>query len=262
MTSTIPHQITKQKPAPETHHLAGDCVEGMAKLKDESVDLILMDPPYSSHTHSNGKRGHRDGPKNRVLGFEHLSNELLIAAADQVSRICRRWVLAFCDIESIHAWKTALETAGLEYVRACFWSKSGAAPQFTGDRPGSHVEAIVCAHRKKPNGRPMRKRWNGRGRNNVFTHPVVRKNSKNEPRIHTAQKPVSLVTELVTLFSDPGDLVVDPFAGVATTGVACQNTGRVFMGWEMDKKHHAAGVERCKRNAERLIAEKQSKENE
>lgn len=226
----------------------GDCLEGMARLADRSVDHVISDPPYSEWTHAKVRRGGSvhvpdatEGVKrpvistSKVLGFAALSDETRNAAAVQFARLCRRWVLVFTDDQGIAEWRYSLEAAGLENVRVGAWVKPGACPQFTGDRPATGWEAIVIAHR------PGKKRWNGGGKHGVWTFPIV---SGGSDRLHTTQKPEALMEALVRDFTDPGDLILDPFAGSGTTGVAALRNGRRFIGWERDPKYHAIATKR------------------
>jgi site-specific DNA-methyltransferase (adenine-specific) len=75
-------------------------------------------------------------------------------------------------------------------------------------------------------------RWNGGGRHGVFT---CNKNDGAGPAPHPTTKPRRLMEELVSLFMNPGELVLDPFMGSGTTGVACANLGRRFVGVEIDR---------------------------
>lgn len=100
----------------------GDCLDpvtGLASLADRSVDVICTDPPYSEHVHSRSRRGDTGFTekqssrkatfnRNRDLGFESLTQDVMEAAADQFARLARRWVLVFCDVESSHLWAGAL----------------------------------------------------------------------------------------------------------------------------------------------------------
>ena len=99
-------------------------------------------------------------------------------------------------------------------VRLGIWVKPDGAPQFSGDRPGTGWEAVLVLHR------PGRKRWNGGGKHGVWTCNIVKTGN-----VHPTQKPIKLVREWVRQFTDPGELVLDPFAGSGTTGVAaaCEN---------------------------------------
>jgi DNA modification methylase len=137
--------------------------------------------------------------------------------------------------------------AGLQHIRIGQWVKLNATPQFTGDRPATGAEAVVISH---PKGR---KRWNGGGTHAVWTHAIaIDRASTGEERCHTTQKPVPLMLELVSLFTDPGELVLDAFCGSGTTGVACLRLGRRFIGIEKDSKYAAVARERLRAEANGL----------
>jgi len=227
----------------------GDNAEVLPTLPDRSVAHVITDPPYSEHTHAKVRRGgsvhaaddETPGKPKRatvstsvVLGFDALKVGQREALAREFARICRRWVLAFSDQEGAGDWMRANLAAHLDHVRIGQWIKVGATPQFTGDRPATGSEAVVIAH---PRGR---KRWNGGGSHAVWTHAV----ETGGDRAHTTQKPLPLMLELVDLFTDPDDLILDPFAGSGTTGVACLRLGRRFIGIERDAAYAAVARER------------------
>lgn len=236
----------------------GDCIQGMRSLADLSIDVALLDPPYSEHVHASCRSGLTASNKStrssaepsqisqrKALGFEHITQAQIEAVADQLGRLVRRWVLVFHDVESGHLWRGELQVAGLEYVRTCAWVKHGGAPQFTGDRPAVGFEAITVAHR------PGKKRWNGGGKPGVYTHSIVL-DQRGEERIHTTQKPEGLIDALLRDFSDPGELVLDAFAGSGTTGVAAKRLGRRFVGWELQEKYQRAAQARIDATHEQL----------
>ena len=82
-----------------------------------------------------------------------------------------------------------------------------------------------------------RKKWNGGGHPAVWSHLTCMERGgqarSNNTRGHPTQKPLDLMLELVSLFTDPGDLILDPYCGSGTTGVACLRLGRRFIGCEM-----------------------------
>jgi site-specific DNA-methyltransferase (adenine-specific) len=221
----------------------------MPAMADRSVDVVVTDPPYSEHVHSKSRRGltvtHVGGAKDEIserrdLGFDSIAQDQMESAADQFARLARRWVLVFCDVESSHLWRGALVSAGLEYLRTAAWLKLGGAPQFTGDRPAVGFEAIVVAHQ------PGKKCWNGGGKAGIYSVPTAidRNRSGLDARVHTTQKPVALMEALVLDFTDPGETILDQFAGSGTTGVAALRLGRGFIGFERDEKYHALATER------------------
>lgn len=81
--------------------------------------------------------------------------------------------------------------------------------------------------------RPGAKRWNGGAKSSVYHNGTTRYGYFG-PSNHPTEKPVTLVCQLIKDFSDNGDLVIDPFMGSGTTGVACVQMGRKFIGIEID----------------------------
>lgn len=230
----------------------GDCRDLMLRrLPAKRVfDVCIADPPYSAWVHSRSIRRTylpdvADQPcrKTRAhdFGFEHLTEVMQREMAIGLAGLVKRWTLVFSDTESAHSWKDALTDNKLDFVRYGFWVKDRAMPQISGDRPGSRVEQITIVH---PRGK---KRWNGGGLGNVWQHPVVVNcNGHRSDRIHTAQKPESLLLELVELFSDRGEVVFDPTSGSATTGVACLKLGRRFIGCELNAEWAELSRERLR----------------
>jgi site-specific DNA-methyltransferase (adenine-specific) len=102
-------------------------------------------------------------------------------------------------------------------------------------------ESIVASHAKS------KSRWNGGGRLGVFRFPKNEGGAligiKND---HPTQKPLALLQELVTLFTDPGETILDGFAGSGTAGVACIRLGRQFIGIEKDPKYFALACDRLR----------------
>lgn len=226
----------------------GSCLDrgdGLFSLSSDSVDVAITDPPYSQHTHDKqwvGAALTEQGAKrvktsHKGLTFAHITPEQAAIVAEELGRVTRRWVLVFTDLEGVALWSLATASAGLDYVRTCIWDKVDGAPQFTGDRPAAGAEAIVVAHR------PGKKRWNGGGRRNVFRYEV---NGEKGDKPHPTTKPLPLMRDLVSLFSEPGELVLDPFAGSGSTGVACNQLGRRFLGWELSPEYHAIAQRRLR----------------
>lgn len=238
-------------------HARGENV--LPVLPAKSVDHVITDPPYSEQIHKSVRSAKRNewpdaypnAGKNGLdyyvcrarrkidLGFEHLSATLRRFCAREFARVSSRWVATFSDVESCHLWRRSLVASGLEYVRTAEWRRLAGAPQFTGDRPASGFETITLAH---PRGR---KRWNGGGKAGSYEFPVVQNCSGHRgQRVHPTQKPIELMMALVEDFTDPDEVVLDPFVGSGTTGVACLRLGRRFIGVEQDEGHAKTARER------------------
>jgi site-specific DNA-methyltransferase (adenine-specific) len=116
-----------------------------------------------------------------------------------------------------------------KYKRACVWVKPDAAPQLNGECPAMGTEHFIASW--CGTGRAL---WNGGGKRGVYTHLV---NPMDRESTHPTEKPWRLVAELIQDFTQPNDLICDPFMGSGTTGVACVKLGRRFIGIEMDPKY-------------------------
>ena len=223
----------------------GDCLEGVVGLADRSVAHCISDPPYESEAHTLGRRarpaGGGEGADPRALDFAPIGEQDRSDVARHMARVAQRWILVFCQVEAAMKWRSALEAGGARYMRTMVWIKPDATPQFTGDRPGMGYESIVVAYAVS-----TKSRWNAGGKRGVYEF------TGDPCRDHMTQKPVRLMEALIRDFTDPGELICDPFAGSGTTGVACKRLGRRFIGWERDPKFHAAAVKRLEATREQL----------
>lgn len=231
----------------------GDCVEVMRSMDAESVQHVITDPPYELEAHTKQRRSLKDATQKRgaanigevrrqeaVLPFAAISAVERTNAARCFDSLAERWVVVFCQIEAIGDWRSVMEAAGLDWIRGGIWRKPDGMPQFTGDRPGMGYECMAIAHP------PGRKRWNGGGKHAVWTVNLDHTHGGGGQNEHPTKKPTRLMMELVADFTDPGDVVLDAFAGSGTTGVACLRLGRKFIGIEKDPKYFALACDRLR----------------
>lgn len=220
--------------------LRADNAELLPTIPDKSVAHVITDPPYEIDAHTNGRRVLFNGVNARVeaapLSFAPISEPEREWFAAESTRLSTGWILAFCQIEAVGLWRSRLEAAGAKWRRGCVWVKGG-MPQLTGDRPAAGCEAAALAW-----AGAGRSTWSGGGKSGVWTHGHQSDGAAN--RHHETQKPLVLMLELVSLFTDPEDVVLDPFCGSGTTGVACLRLGRRFIGIEKDAKYAAVAAER------------------
>jgi len=185
----------------------------------EAVDHVISDPPYNAGTHKGASvQLRRPGG----FSFEAIKPKEI---AGLLVGIARRWALCFCAAEALGDYSEGANgpwTLGGCYVRSGFYMKSNPMPQFTGDRPAMGAEAMAIMHGR---AKGTKLRWNGGGKAAVWRGPSVMSG-----RVHETQKPLWLMRALVEAFTDPGDLVWDPYGGSMTTGVACLQLGRRFIG--------------------------------
>ena len=140
--------------------------------------------------------------------------------------LCTRW-------DVMEAWRQAMADAGLIIKTTIVWDKGNhGVGDLTGDY-GCRTELVLFAHR----GRHALRR----GRD-VNIMSIKRPPATSDG--HPTPKPVELMERLILNSTDPGDLVVDPFMGSGTTGVACARSGRRFAGVERERDWHALSVKR------------------
>lgn len=214
----------------------GDCVLYNADCRDVfsllgRVDHILTDPPYDIEAHQPARRARWGGlHQNMPLDFACLDDETRDAMCSAASDICRGWLIAFCQTEQVAGWRDAIEAARLKYKTPMIWVKPDSTPKLNGQGPAIGYESMVTAWC----GAGYAK-WNGGGKRGVFVH--LTNPPDRVPGRHMTEKPVALMKELVGLFSNQGDTVLDPFMGSGTTGVACVKLGRRFIGVELEAKY-------------------------
>lgn len=211
----------------------GDCRDVLPQI---SADVCITDPPYAEETHAGARRS-RPGVTGSVplIDFESFTQAAICETFGLIGRVIQRWCVATMD------WRymLALESSppiGLRFVRFGVWVKPNGAPQFTGDRPATGWEAVAILHRDGG-----RMEWNGGGHHAVWTHP-------KENGDHPTQKPLELIKQFVSLFSDPGETILDPFMGSGTVLRAAKDLGRRAIGVEIEERY-------CEIAARRLAQE-------
>ena len=219
----------------------GDFRNVLPFFESASINHVVTDPPYEAEAHAAGRRLNGRGMPTGVreihaapLSFAPMTDELRAEFSAQTARLSTGWILAFCQAEAVAEWRDALEKAGAKWRRAMVWVKPDSAPQLSGDRPAQGYESIAAAW--SGDGRSV---WNGGGKRGVFTHCKHDRGfgyggSSNG---HETRKPISLMLELLSLFTSPGDLLLDPFMGSGTTLVAAKTLGRRVIGVELEEKN-------------------------
>ncbi len=190
----------------------GDCLDIMRGMPDGSVDAVITDPPYgigvTGMTLGNGKT--------RIYrGASAWDVRPQRALFDEMRRVSRQQII----------WGGNYFADQLPSSRCWFvWDKRTGANSFADcELAWTSLDRVV----KK------------------FTLSWVGANAKDTPtRYHPTQKPVSLMVWAIEQCCPPGATVLDPFMGSGTTGVACVQTGRNFIGIEIDPTYYAIAEKR------------------
>ncbi len=242
----------------------GDCLEVLKTLPDGSVDAVVTDPPYGHNNNNNGDliarweaalgRGNYDATRDDrpIANDGKEANELVRAMFAEAARVLRPGGVCCCCCSGggpdpqFARWSLWMdETPGLEFKQMVVWDKG---PMGMGWHYRRSYETVLVAQRKG-----ARCAWyDDSHRIENIIRPGdygIRKIIPSKEQ-HPTQKPVELAQHFIRLHTLPGDTVLDPFMGSGTTGVACVQTGRSFIGIEIDPTYYAI--------AERRIAEAQA----
>ena len=225
----------------------GDCLELMKDIPDGSIDLILCDLPY----------GTTKNKWDSIIPFEPLW--------EQYERIIKDKGAIVLFSQSPFDKALAMSNVKL-FKYEWIWEKSNATGHLNAKRcPMKSHENILIFYKKLPIYNPqglikkeaptIRKGKNGNGSNygksdkdalrefENYPRDIVRFASEGKP-VHPTQKPVSLLEYLIKTYTKEGDTVLDNCMGSGSTGVACVNTNRNFIGIELDENYFKIAEER------------------
>ncbi len=202
----------------------GDCFAVLRELPSESVDLVLCDLPYGVvNRQSNGLRN-LDKKDADVVTFS------LPKAIGEALRVCSGSFYFFCGTEQVSEIRALLVESGLT-TRLCIWEKTNPSPM-----NGQYfwLSSVECCVYGKKKGAV----FNEHCKSSVWRFPTAR------GKLHPTMKPVPLMEYLIETSSNRGDMVMDFTMGSGTTGVACINTGRRFIGIEREANYFEIACER------------------
>jgi site-specific DNA-methyltransferase (adenine-specific) len=239
-----------------------DSVEFLETLPDDSVNLIFADPPYRLSNGGFTCHAGRRAPVHKGDWDESRGTEEDFSAHLAWIRACRRVLAPTGSIwisgtyHSIYACGYALQLAGYHLLNDICWYKPNAPPNLSGRYFTASHETLLWAA-KGPDCRhtfnyDLMKNapWNGdalkrphRQMRSVWSIPAPKPGEKRFGR-HPTQKPLDLLVRIILASSREGDLVLDPFTGSSTTGLACLRTGRRFIGVDSEEKYLELSVKR------------------
>lgn len=217
-----------------------DCFDFLGNMTKESAALVLTDPPYAISRKTGFSNG--GGVERFAVSMdfgkwdaEEIDLGKFATAIHRVLKVGGTAIVWY-DLWKLTALRAALESAGFRMFRLIIWEKTNPVPLNSRATylSNSREIAVCCVKGSKP---VFKSQYD----NGVYSLPIPRHAGK---RIHPTQKPLDLFEELVIKHSNKGDLVVDPFAGSCTTGVAALSNGRHFAGCENDRKYFLAARRR------------------
>ena len=224
--------------------LHGDCLEEMKNIADNSVDLIVTDPPYwhkkspgkpysqrkqcnTESKFSNSGLYSQDGYM--MKGMSDFNEGYINAIMHEFKRLCKIMnCYIFCNETQVPYYAMWAEQNGYMFS-ILVWRKPLSI--INKNRFSQNIEFIVRVYDY------------GTGLNRLETNYFYDRVKDSKPlsgksKIHPVQKPVELISQFIELSSKEEDIILDPFIGSGTTGVACINTNRNFIGIELDDNYY------------------------
>jgi len=235
-----------------------DCMDGMKQIEDNSIDLVLTDPPYNILNYENiisssNKKVIRnvdfDKPKLNI-------NQLML----EINRVLKDGgtFYIFCADRQLGKYISCCIN-GLKYSNTLIWYDTQGHPSMRKRAFTNHSQYIAYGHKEIDvkytfNWLGEKKMGNVLCHNGCtsFEYGKVRRGIVGEWLGHPTQKPVVLIRRLIKISSNPQDIVLDPFIGVGTTVQGCKELNRNFIGFEISKKYCDIANKRLKSVPERL----------
>ncbi len=222
--------------------ILGDSSEQIKNIPDQSIDLILTDPPYNLGRYSTGniKMSWRKDFNNDVAEWDTAifnPAEWL----DEFKRILKPTgtIFAFTSYNLIGQWHQVFDPV-FDTFQFIVWHKTNPPPKLRRAGFLNSCELIVCVWNKGHT-------WNftkQKDMHNFIESSICMGKERLKNPVHPTQKPIKVLSRLIKLATNPGDLVFDPFMGVGSSGVAALQLDRHFTGIEIDPVYFRAAEKR------------------
>ena len=243
--------------------LAGDSIEMMNSLPEESVDLVFADPPYNLqlkgdlHRPDNSKVDAVDDHWDQFDSFRRYDEftQAWLAAARRILKPNGAiWVIG--SYHNVFRMGAELQNQGYWILNDVIWRKSNPMPNFRGKRLTNAHETLIWAS-KSETSRPtfnyeaLKALNEGVQMRSDWVLPICtgheRLKDDNGDKAHPTQKPEALLHRVLVGTTNPGDVVLDPFFGTGTTGAVAKMLGREFIGIEREEAYRLAAEKRLAR---------------
>ncbi|PJN94240.1 modification methylase, partial [Amaricoccus sp. HAR-UPW-R2A-40] len=230
--------------------IQGECLEVMARLPENSVDLIFADPPYNLqlkgelHRPDNSRVDAVDDAWDRFASFEEydrFTRAWLAAARRLLKPDGAIWTIG--SYHNVFRLGAALQDGGFWILNDVVWRKSNPMPNFRGKRLTNAHETMIWAAKSQSskyvfNYEAMKALNDGVQMRSDWLIPLCtgseRLKGPDGTKAHPTQKPEALLHRVLVASTRPGDVVLDPFFGTGTTGAVAKRLGRRFVGIERE----------------------------
>lgn len=220
-----------------------DCFDFLSTIEDNSVSLVLIDPPYNISRETNFKNGKPKGTSvdrfiNMSMDFGNWDNNEFLNL-DLVIEECYRvlkssgTIICFYDLWKISYLKSFYEKANFKQIRFIEWLKTNPVPVNSKINYLTNAREVAVVGVK--GSKPI---FNSEYDNGLYNFPICH----DKDRFHPTQKPIVLLEEIIKKHSNENDLILDCFSGSGSTAVASHNLNRNFVGCEISKEYYDKSV--------------------
>ena len=210
----------------------GNCLDTLKNIPNESIDLIVTDPPYP--TTSRGNAGNSGGmlqkdinKKGKVFTYNNINCKEYAPEFYRLLKDGSHCYVMTNHINLIDMLNTFTDV-GFHFIKSLIWNKGN---KIMGQYYMSQYEYILFFRKGKG------KKINNCGTSDILSIPNKKMKDKDGKNIHDTEKPIELMEVLVNNSSQENELVLDPFMGVGSTGLACVKNNRNFIGIEIDENY-------------------------
>lgn len=218
-----------------------DCLQGLRRMPDESIDLVVTDPPYSitargNHGNSGGMLADKLSMKGKIFTDNDTDIEQWLPDVYRVLKDGTHCYIMVNNLNLTHYLKV-IDESKFHFIRVLVWDKRN---KIMGTKYMGQIEFIIML--SKGTSRQI----NYCGCSDLLPIPIKKLKDKNGNNLHDTEKPVQLMEVLITESSMPGDTVLDPFAGIGATLLAAQKSRRHYIGFEINEKYYNIAERRIK----------------
>ncbi len=233
----------------------------LKKLQPSSIDMIFADPPYflsndgiTCHAGKTVSVNKGEWDKASSLSEKHNFNRRWIRLCKElISPNGTIWISG--TLHNIYSIGMALEQEGFKIINNITWQKTNPPPNLACRCFTHSTETILWAQKndKKAkhtfNYQLMKQQNGGKQMKDVWTGSITSQKEKAQGK-HPTQKPLYILERIIESSTNPGDIILDPFCGSSTTGVAAKRLGRKYIGIDNAEEYINISVKRLQKETE------------
>ena len=224
--------------------ICGDCKVSLKEIETESVDLLVTDPPYKVTSRggfgtSGGMFKKKINRQGRVFRHNDIDCEEYASEFYRILKDGSHCYVMTNNVNLIHMLNV-FTAAGFHFIKSLIWDKGN---KIMGHYYMSQYEYILFFRK----GRGFK--INHCGTSDILRIKYKKTKGKDGQNLHDTEKPVELMQILIENSSKENDIVIDPFMGIGSTGIACKKSNRKFIGIELDEEYFQIAQERIRKES-------------